>query len=408
MKSSTFAFVRYRNLEEAKRAVTEADGRWIVGRSIRVFLSLEKLLDDESKSDASLGDIPLNEIELTKEEIGWRSKCPRAWKSRAELLHSWLDLLEKLEGFDGKRSIKIWVTLQNVPIQLWYDRFFSDICSRWGRVLKIDEEMSNRGLFDIAKVLLSVKKQSCVPDRISINVNGNVSDIIVRTEEYDGERLFIDGCSPYKTTGEENLIVHGAVIEHDGENDDDDVFNPEKDGNDEARANGFCQEVVGNTVNVLPRSGLSIVPFPSISNGLRLQDVPIEMVNEIDVECVGQTRAHVALSDNYILSPLAVTQVESIPITSGSDQIKRKNIKKTKGMGGGINRKGMQSKGKGDEPQIDPHDVGETSQSEGQSEAELIFMVGKILGVEFHEQDNEVIRRLKLLESDTLFFFLQL
>ncbi|KAE8726687.1 hypothetical protein F3Y22_tig00006507pilonHSYRG00020 [Hibiscus syriacus] len=261
MKSSTFAFVRYRNLDEAKRAVVEVDGRWIIGKSIRVFLSLEnrnntpnrkimvtkvwkrsdspkdkRFLDDKPKSDASHGDIPSNEIALTKEKIGWRSKClvgyikgmyntdivqeerksggfrlnvcpwhilltvlffdnkeevKKAWKSRAELLHSWFDLLEKLEGFDGMWSIKIWVTLQDVQF--------------------------NYGVIDV--FLISV------------------------AEEYDEDQLFIDGRSPYETTGEENLIVPGTVIEQDGENDDDKVFSPENDGNDEARANGFCQEV---------------------------------------------------------------------------------------------------------------------------------------------------------------------
>ncbi|GMI96136.1 hypothetical protein HRI_003282900 [Hibiscus trionum] len=121
----------------------------------------------------------------------------RVWNRRGELLDMWFSELEKLKGFDGKRRIKVWAILEDVPLQVWNENFFMELGSRWGMVVKIDEETLQRDRFDEARLLISVQRVSCIPERLTITVNGRRQAVRIRTAEYDGDRTFIDGISPF-------------------------------------------------------------------------------------------------------------------------------------------------------------------------------------------------------------------
>ncbi|KAL4368023.1 hypothetical protein GQ457_05G030600 [Hibiscus cannabinus] len=131
----------------------------------------------------------------------------RCWRMRDELLSLWFDNLELLAGFEGKRKVKIWVKLIDVPLIIWNKRFFEELGSRWGDVLKVDEETVNLKRFDVARILMQVQKVSFIPDSVSIVVNGSVNLIKVSTEEVEEDRIFIDGERP---GGQEEGFIKNA------------------------------------------------------------------------------------------------------------------------------------------------------------------------------------------------------
>ncbi|XP_038999272.1 uncharacterized protein LOC120124752 [Hibiscus syriacus] len=103
-----------------------------------------------------------------------RQEC---WFNREERLHRWFDELELLEGYENKVKIKVWIHLFDVPLAVWSKDFFMDLGSRWGKVMRIDEDTCDRRRFDVAKILMEVQYVSDVPERAFIVFNGRVSPI---------------------------------------------------------------------------------------------------------------------------------------------------------------------------------------------------------------------------------------
>ncbi|KAL4348556.1 hypothetical protein GQ457_17G007420 [Hibiscus cannabinus] len=121
------------------------------------------------------------------------------WSRRSEMLRLWCDDLERLEGFEGKRRIKVWIVLKDVPLQCWSDGFFRGLCNRWGSVVEVEEDTSKRNRFDEARVLVMTQKVSIIPDRVPVILNGSIHEILLKTEEFEGDRRFIDDVAPVAT-----------------------------------------------------------------------------------------------------------------------------------------------------------------------------------------------------------------
>ncbi|KAE8683265.1 RNA-binding protein 47C isoform 5 [Hibiscus syriacus] len=62
------------------------------------------------------------------------NELAKVWSSRDAFMQPWFDVLEMLEGFDGKILVKTWVVLQDVLLQAWNARFFFQLGSRWGNI----------------------------------------------------------------------------------------------------------------------------------------------------------------------------------------------------------------------------------------------------------------------------------
>ncbi|GMI65150.1 hypothetical protein HRI_000184300 [Hibiscus trionum] len=126
----------------------------------------------------------------------------RCWERRADLIGSWFVELEMLEGYEGKREVKTWVTLKDVPLQVWDAEFFRAVASRWGEFICLDNDTLERSRFDIARILLSVRRTSDIPDKVVIFVNGTKQIIKIGLEDFVEEVVFIDGRSPWEPAGD--------------------------------------------------------------------------------------------------------------------------------------------------------------------------------------------------------------
>ncbi|GMJ08960.1 hypothetical protein HRI_004565200 [Hibiscus trionum] len=118
------------------------------------------------------------------------------WALRDELMSTWFDELELLTGYEGKRRVKVWAELSDVPLQMWNSSFFSKLGARWGRVIKVDEETVNLTRFDKAKVLLEVQSKAMIPGSVNVLFNGVVSRISIEAKEHEEDPVFLDGGAP--------------------------------------------------------------------------------------------------------------------------------------------------------------------------------------------------------------------
>ncbi|KAL4313036.1 hypothetical protein GQ457_01G021850 [Hibiscus cannabinus] len=125
-----------------------------------------------------------------------KKECLKCWSVRDELLRVWFQDLEFLEGFDGKRKVKIWVKLHDVPLSVWNTKFFHKVISRWGDMLDMDEDTKNMNRFDVARFLIQTRRSFIIPERIVVIVNGAVVQVKVSTKQYEEDQVFIDEGFP--------------------------------------------------------------------------------------------------------------------------------------------------------------------------------------------------------------------
>ncbi|KAK9043854.1 hypothetical protein V6N11_072180 [Hibiscus sabdariffa] len=78
-------------------------------------------------------------------------------------------------SFKAKFKLKIWVNLENLSIVAWNNELFIAIVSRWGKVIKIEEDTSFRNQFDCARILNGVKSISDEATRVVPNTTTNTA-----------------------------------------------------------------------------------------------------------------------------------------------------------------------------------------------------------------------------------------
>ncbi|KAK8698482.1 hypothetical protein V6N13_114597 [Hibiscus sabdariffa] len=91
------------------------------------------------------------------------------------MLMSWFDDIDSKGSFKAKFKLKIWVNLENLSIVAWNNELFIAIVSRWGKVIKIEEDTSFRNQFDCARILNGVKSISDEATRVVPNTTTNTA-----------------------------------------------------------------------------------------------------------------------------------------------------------------------------------------------------------------------------------------
>lgn len=61
--------------------------------------------------------------------------------------------------------------LEDIPLQLWNVSFFETIANKWGRFIKADDDTLLRPRMDCARILVSVKCKSCIPESTKVVFN---------------------------------------------------------------------------------------------------------------------------------------------------------------------------------------------------------------------------------------------
>ncbi|KAL4313034.1 hypothetical protein GQ457_01G003880 [Hibiscus cannabinus] len=120
-------------------------------------------------------------------------QLPIFWDLKNSMLRDWFDDIDTVDHFSDNKKQKVWVNLENVPLEVWNDVVFESIVNRWGSVIRIEEDTSNKIRLDCARILTGVRFRSDIPSSANIFVNGARYCIKVSIDEYEEERCWIDG-----------------------------------------------------------------------------------------------------------------------------------------------------------------------------------------------------------------------
>ncbi|KAL4282967.1 hypothetical protein GQ457_16G007830 [Hibiscus cannabinus] len=339
----------------------------------------------------------------------------RCWNFRGDMLKLWFDELELLEGFEGKRKIKTWVKLIDVPLDIWCTDFFHNIGSRWGTVIEIDEETRLLKRFDEAKFVVQVQRVSCIPDRLSIFINGVLHQIKVETEDFEGDRIFIDGGSPACP------VEEGAGIEVNAIN----ANLPHDQGDQSVQDSGAVlldvPIIAVGSSDIGANSGFSIESGPSygaktraaesLPLGAKLLNVPVGVYSPNSLG--DPIEPHVEEEAGENVSPDTHNRFKRGKTNSGgvgcdrfnwwvhrpSGKIKAvkkmRNCSNKAGRGSGLNANILV----GNIARVNSiHNSPELS-SESESEASKTFGLSKLLKVKFKAPDGVVLSRLAELDK---------
>ncbi|GMI75949.1 hypothetical protein HRI_001264200 [Hibiscus trionum] len=94
-----------------------------------------------------------------------------AWEIKKEELSFWFEYLDFDVTIDGIPWGFCVVSLLGVPIQCWYEGFFTELAKRWGVLIKIHEQTLHKLDLFKAKLLLRTPSQFDIPSSISLQIN---------------------------------------------------------------------------------------------------------------------------------------------------------------------------------------------------------------------------------------------
>ncbi|KAK8492808.1 hypothetical protein V6N11_034741 [Hibiscus sabdariffa] len=192
-KTSTFAFVRFKSEFEARRAVERGSGKESDDENVEGLpgdaIVITPLVPNNMKSAGSNETLirvvkmwppqPAGAVEVIKDmynpEVVQEGLSSDGFNI---IVCPWFGNLVILRCQDLSEKVRCWSM---------------SLGSQWGEVLKVDEETAGLKRFDVAKILIRVQKVSNISDCVSIAVDGVLSLIKLSTEEFEDDRIFIDG-----------------------------------------------------------------------------------------------------------------------------------------------------------------------------------------------------------------------
>ncbi|KAL4320202.1 hypothetical protein GQ457_18G015870 [Hibiscus cannabinus] len=118
------------------------------------------------------------------------------WDLKESVLKPWFEEIDTVESFMREQKLKVWVSLEGLPLEAWSESTLFTTGSRWGRVIQIDSDSVERKRLDKARLLLGVKCLSRIPPQISVKLNGELYFLKVSSAAFEDELRWIDGSRP--------------------------------------------------------------------------------------------------------------------------------------------------------------------------------------------------------------------
>ncbi|KAK8580073.1 hypothetical protein V6N12_070359 [Hibiscus sabdariffa] len=335
------------------------------------------------------------------------------WDLQESMLRNWFVDLHTLEHFTSNYKLKVWIILEN-------DGIFKAIGNKWGRVLKIDEDTTLKNRFNNARILITVKQRTNVPQTINLFINGTQYCIKVSIADYEDERVWINADVP-------EFSIDGKTSE---ERDKDNIYrfkdldtchnlaemdeDVEKTGEANHYFGSEYEDPIGSTCVELPSNHYTVEG---------LTDVPIVCASELTKSSYGSSHLLGPLLDTETRLYLVKTKYakHQISLTPFSFRYRLDKIQRWAGIGNSTNLK-KRGKQKSKEYNPDPseeipkivskhadpndfdgqkaNDKAEDSEvSANKVEAEITLKMAKDLGVQFADSDQSVLKQLEILET---------
>ncbi|KAK8691361.1 hypothetical protein V6N13_074872 [Hibiscus sabdariffa] len=119
-----------------------------------------------------------SQVEIPIKEMCWLSRClaDKIKPIKEQLQDPWFEFIEPVAVSEEHQRVKVWVSLEEVPLCLWHPSFFSFIGNTWGSLIEIDKSTVANECFEFARMLVMVERVSDIPSSISVLVNSCSSE----------------------------------------------------------------------------------------------------------------------------------------------------------------------------------------------------------------------------------------
>ncbi|KAK8481526.1 hypothetical protein V6N11_052348 [Hibiscus sabdariffa] len=111
-----------------------------------------------------------SQVEIPIKEMCWLSRClaDKIKPIKEQLQDPWFEFIEPVAVSEEHQRVKVWVSLEEVPLCLWHPSFFSFIGNTWGSLIEIDKSTVANECFEFARMLVMVERVSDIPSSISV------------------------------------------------------------------------------------------------------------------------------------------------------------------------------------------------------------------------------------------------
>ncbi|KAL4309565.1 hypothetical protein GQ457_01G031530 [Hibiscus cannabinus] len=219
---STFAFVRFTSFKEALLAVEKANNRIMDGFKLKVYLEnkstvqrssrgckidvsrVQNFVGDSCKAaegrsfkDVLLGNFNQSrgmDIAGGKGEIKLESLSKDFGKSYSSLLSELIKIVvdEKEKAWLKNCLLKVWLSIEGLPLEAWSESVLHRIGRRWGKVIRLDPETLAKSRLDKARILLGINCLSIIPPFLPIEFEGPFLILKLSYSEFEDDRCWIN------------------------------------------------------------------------------------------------------------------------------------------------------------------------------------------------------------------------
>ncbi|OMO62245.1 hypothetical protein COLO4_33164 [Corchorus olitorius] len=193
--------VKYREDVVMDIHIPEVDMLWLE-RSIIVVLNSDGNLTEAihvlSKMDliVQIRELSTITLLLTVEEASLVDVCIGMVNS---FDGNFISTVESWEFSSTQRSSLVWVLLEEVPLELWHENFFTALCNDWGKLVKIDDITLRRESLKFARCQVLISSLSDIP-KLVVGTSMDIKFKIHVTVEKDAELVPMvsqeDNCTP--------------------------------------------------------------------------------------------------------------------------------------------------------------------------------------------------------------------
>ncbi|MED6164436.1 hypothetical protein PIB30_090067, partial [Stylosanthes scabra] len=178
MQKCPFAFVRFDDIEEAKRVVARLNGNYWRGR--KLFLTFSKFRRQGRNNEGS---------RITRRgEYTSMKTCLISFESAAARDEA-VSSIELLEVFDEVRphwdyfsshSRRILLEVMGLPVQVWCEATFSNIAKLWGKLILMDDRTEEAMSFSVARFLVDSFEWELINEWVTIKFEEKKFEVHVR------------------------------------------------------------------------------------------------------------------------------------------------------------------------------------------------------------------------------------
>ncbi|XVE49755.1 hypothetical protein DITRI_Ditri01bG0106800 [Diplodiscus trichospermus] len=132
-----------------------------------------------------------------------------------ELKDNFFKVIQPWTDGSIRREYVVEVELEEMPLQLWHENFFSSLGNRRGSFVRLDECTKNRSRFDLARILILVDSRFRIPPFVTVRFKGQTFKILVTMDGFnDQEMEDMDIKEMGSLNDKEKLSEEGTMNRH--------------------------------------------------------------------------------------------------------------------------------------------------------------------------------------------------